>query len=62
VEAAALGNIAMQMLATGALSTIAEARSVIDRSFALVRLEPRETDLWDRHYSRFRDYVRYDYE
>ena len=41
-EAAALGNIAMQMLATGAVSTLAEARGIIDRSFGVERFEPRE--------------------
>jgi rhamnulokinase len=58
-EAAALGNIAMQMLATGAVSTLAEARQTIDRSFAVERFEARETDLWDAHDTRFRDYIRY---
>ena len=57
-EAAAHGNIAMQMLATGAVSTLAEARRVIDRSFVPKRFEPRNTDLWDAHYPRFRDYIK----
>jgi len=56
-EATALGNIAMQMLATGAVSSVTEARQVIDRSFVAERFEPRETDRWDAHYSRFRDYI-----
>jgi rhamnulokinase len=56
-EAAALGNIAMQMLATGAVSTLAEARRVIDRSFVPERFEPQNTDRWDAHYPRFRDYI-----
>ena len=58
-EAAALGNIAMQMLATGAVSTLAEARRMIDRSFAIERFEPKATDLWDAHDARFRDYIGY---
>jgi rhamnulokinase len=58
-EAAALGNIAMQMLATGAVSTLAEARQTIDRSFAVERFEPGKTDLWDAHDARFRDYTRF---
>ena len=58
-EATALGNIAMQMLATGAVSTLAAARDVIDRSCALERFEPRGTSDWDTHYPRFRDYMRY---
>jgi rhamnulokinase len=56
-EATALGDIAMQMLASGVASSLAEARHVIHRSFATERFEPRETDRWDAHYSRFRDYT-----
>jgi rhamnulokinase len=39
-EATALGNIAMQMLATGAVSSLEEARRIIDRSFPTERFEP----------------------
>lgn len=39
-EATALGNIAMQMLATGAVSSLAEAREMIDRSFPPVTYLP----------------------
>jgi rhamnulokinase len=38
-EATALGNIAMQMVATGA-ANIAEARAIITRSFPVERFEP----------------------
>lgn len=54
VEATALGNIAMQMLATGAVSSIAESRRVIERSFAVERFEPQDADRWDAHYGLFR--------
>jgi rhamnulokinase len=57
VEATALGNVAMQMLATGAVTSLDEARAIIDRSFPVERFEPTETDRWDRHYHRFREYV-----
>jgi rhamnulokinase len=57
-EATALGNIAMQMLATGAVSSLAAARQVIDGSCAAERFEPRETNRWDTHYARFRGYLR----
>ena len=53
VEATALGNIAMQMLATGAVSSLAEARAIIERSFPVERFEPVATDRWDAHYRRF---------
>ena len=57
VEATTLGNVAMQMLATGAVSSLGEARAMIDRSFPVERFEPRETDHWEPHYQRFRDYM-----
>ena len=56
VEATALGNVAMQMLATGAVTSLAEARAIIDRSFPVERFEPAETDRWEPHYQRFREY------
>jgi rhamnulokinase len=56
VEATALGNIAMQMLATGAVSSLARARAIIEDSFPAERFEPRAADLWDAHYARFNAY------
>ena len=55
-EATALGNIAMQMLASGAVSSWAEARATIDRSFPTERLEPRPHHQWDEACRRFRSY------
>lgn len=57
VEATALGNIAMQMLATGAVSSLAEARTIVERSFPVERFEPAATDVWTDQYPRFLDYV-----
>ena len=57
VEATALGNIAMQMLATGAVASLAEARQVIDRSFPVERYAPAASDRWEAPYRRFLDYV-----
>jgi rhamnulokinase len=56
-EATALGNIAMQMIATGAVSSLAEARQVIDRSFPVERFEPSEPDRWNSQYTRFQNYL-----
>jgi rhamnulokinase len=56
-EATALGNIAMQMVATGAAASLADARTLIRRSFPVERLEPSNTRLWDEHYQRFFDCV-----
>jgi rhamnulokinase len=57
VEATALGNIAMQMLATGAVSNLAAARRIIEHSFPVERFEPSAADGWNAQYRRFRDYV-----
>jgi rhamnulokinase len=56
IEATALGNIAMQMLAVGVVSSLAEARRIIDRSFPVERIEPADTDRWEPHYRRFREF------
>jgi rhamnulokinase len=53
VEATALGNIAMQMLATGVVSSLAEARQIIDASYRTEVFEPYETPRWDREAERF---------
>jgi rhamnulokinase len=57
VEATALGNIAMQMLATGTVASLAEARAIIERSFPVERFTPAASDAWDAQYARFQDYV-----
>jgi rhamnulokinase len=59
VEATALGNIAMQMLATGAVASLAEARLIIERSFPVERFEPLAADRWDSQYRRFQEYVEF---
>jgi rhamnulokinase len=57
IEATALGNMAMQMVATGAVGSLGEARAVIARSFPLERFEPASTERWNAHYRRFQDYL-----
>jgi len=57
VEATALGNIAVQMLATGAVSSLAEARGIVAHSFPIERFEPVAVDRWNAHYRRFQHYV-----
>ncbi len=56
-EATAIGNIVMQMLASDQVSSLAEARAVIERSFPVERYEPSNAGVWNRHYSRFREYL-----
>ncbi len=53
VEATALGNLAMQMVATGAVATLSEARNHISTSFPARVFEPKNTDRWEEAFGRF---------
>jgi rhamnulokinase len=53
VEATATGNLMMQAVAAGDVVSIAEAREVIRRSFAVEEFLPQNTAAWDRAYERF---------
>lgn len=55
-EATALGNLGMQILGTGAASSLEEVRSIIDRSFPTEIYKPLDTDVWDLHAERFEHY------
>lgn len=55
-EATALGNVAMQILASGGASSLQEVRGIVERSFPVETFEPRETDQWDRNADRFEHY------
>jgi rhamnulokinase len=53
VEATAAGNVLMQMLALGYLSSLKEGRDLIRRSFETKVYQPHETAIWDEAYQRF---------
>src|ERR1700682_196829 len=55
-EATALGNVAVQILATGGATSLEEVRNIIDRSYPAEIFEPLDTDKWDRHAERFEQY------
>lgn len=55
-EATALGNIGIQMLATGEASSLQEVRAIVERSFPTEIFNPRDTDKWDRQVERFEQY------
>jgi len=56
VEATALGNIAVQVVATGEAASLQKIRSVIDQSFPTEVFEPLEPDKWDQQADRFEQY------
>jgi rhamnulokinase len=53
IEATATGNLMMQAVASGDVASIAQAREVIRRSFAVDEYEPKNTAAWDQAYERF---------
>jgi rhamnulokinase len=54
VEATALGNLAMQMVATGVVTSLGEARDIISTSFPTRVFEPKNSDRWNEVFERFR--------
>ncbi len=53
IEATAIGNIAAQLITAGELSGVADARSLVRKSFLPVLYEPKDTAAWDDAYGRF---------
>ena len=53
VEATAIGNVLMQMIGTGHLSSIDEGRAVVRNSFDTVRYEPESASNWNEPAERF---------
>jgi rhamnulokinase len=53
IEATAIGNVMIQAVSSGDVSSIAEARQVIRRSFEVSEYTPSNTSSWDEAYVRF---------
>ena len=53
VEATAIGNVMMQVVADGRVADIRQAREVIRRSFEVIEYAPQQSDRWDEAYSRY---------
>jgi hypothetical protein len=56
-----LGNIAIQILATGEAASLREVRAIVDRSFPTEIFEPVETDKWEAQIERFQHYTEMTY-
>lgn len=57
VEATAIGNAMMQLVARGQINSISEARQIIRDSFAVKRFDPQASDSWDGAFGRFESIV-----
>jgi rhamnulokinase len=53
VEATALGNVLIQAIALGHLSSLGALREVVRASFEIERYEPRDGASWEEAYGRF---------
>ncbi|MYD51901.1 MAG: rhamnulokinase [Dehalococcoidia bacterium] len=53
VEATAVGNVLMQMVAAGEISSLAEGREIVRRSFELTTYLPEDSDVWREAHERF---------
>jgi rhamnulokinase len=55
-ETTAIGNVAVQILATGEAASLKEVRAIVDRSYPVEVFEPLDTDRWHHHAERFEQY------
>ena len=57
IEATAIGNVIVQMVAQGAVASVQDGRELIRNSFQVETYEPRHADPWDRAYEQFVELV-----
>ena len=57
IEATVLGNIAVQLIASGALRDVAEAREVVARSETLREYLPEDASAWQEAFGRYTEIV-----
>ena len=58
VEGTALGNVLMQLKASGAVSTLEQMRGISAASVELVTYLPEDTDNWNKEYEKFKTIIR----
>lgn len=52
VEATAIGNIALQIIASGELQSVKEVGKVVAKSEVLCTYEPKDAEIWDKAYNK----------
>jgi rhamnulokinase len=53
VEATAIGNVLMQAIGLGIVSSLVEGRALVLRSFDVTSYEPQASSAWDEAYNRY---------
>lgn len=54
IEATVIGNIAVQLIASGHIDSTEQARKIIARSQNVVTYTPDDTDVWNQAYAKFK--------
>ena len=57
IEATALGNVAIQLMSTGAIKDIKEARKIIAKGENLKLYEPKDNAEWEKAYEDFKNII-----
>lgn len=57
IEATAMGNVMVQLIAQGELANIAEARAMLSQSVAPVEYQPQATDEWEAQIARYKELI-----
>lgn len=57
VEATAIGNLLVQLMALGEIGDLEQARMLVGKSVSITEYTPKETDKWNEVYQRFRKLV-----
>jgi len=55
IEATAIGNILIQAISMGEISSLAEGRAILKNSFDVESYTPKETSSWDEAYYRYKE-------
>jgi rhamnulokinase len=58
IEATALGNIAVQLIAAGEIKSISEARGIISRSFEQKSYAPQDVFAWDIAFEKYKKAIK----
>ena len=57
IEATALGNVAIQLMSTGVIKDIKQARKIIAKGENLKLYEPKDNEAWEKAYEAFKSII-----
>ena len=58
IEATAIGNISVQLMAMGEIANLKEARKIISSSFEQKKYQPKDVDAWNEAAKRFSEAIK----